>query len=318
MNEPERRASIAVVLPNYDHGKLIGCSLRNLAGQTVPPDEIIVIDDASTDDSLKTIEQFQQSLPQMRIVRNVRNMGVNASVNAAVREVSSDFVVCTAADDYLEVSFTEKMKHALHSFPQARLCVSQYVEHIEATDEMRVHGVNDDGGIWYTNQNAYFGPAEFRSLLEQRYIWLPINAAVLHTQTFLAHGGYDSSLKWHSDWFLTYSIAFRHGFAVVPEQLSVFRVAAGTYSAGARQRTSEREVSLAIYQKLSRPEFADIREALRTHPAAFTPFFHDMVVALSARPDAWPFLASLMRWWFGEFLRGRRPGPWRDFIGSLR
>ncbi len=52
MNEPERRASIAVVLPNYNHGKLIGRHLRNLAGQTVPPDEIIVVDDASTDDSL--------------------------------------------------------------------------------------------------------------------------------------------------------------------------------------------------------------------------------------------------------------------------
>jgi glycosyltransferase involved in cell wall biosynthesis len=312
------KPTISVVIPNYNHARLIQRNLQNLADQTQPPEEIIVVEDASTDDSSAVIESFRSKLPQLKIVRNSRNLGVNGSLNVGVGLARSAYVVSSAADDYLHVDFVEKMRQALEMFPGARLCVSQYSEHLEAVDRLRLYGDSNEVGCWYADHSAFFNPAEFRALLRHKFVWLPMNAAVACTETLRRLGGYHEALKWHADWFLTYAIAFRHGFAVVPEPLSVFRIAERTYSAGARRHSTERAVGWAIYEKLSEAEFADIREALRTHPVAFSPFFHDLVTALAVRPVAWPFLASIMRWWISEFGRGQRPAVLRDFISSLR
>jgi glycosyltransferase involved in cell wall biosynthesis len=314
----EAKSSIAIIIPNFNHSRLIHRNLQNLADQTQAPDEIIVVDDASTDHSLAVIESFCDKLPQMKVVRNPQNIGVNESLNIGLGIARSAFVVSSAADDYLQVEFVEKMRRALETFPDVRFCTSQYVEHLEVSDKLRVYGPNDDSGCWFADRTAYFSPAEFRALLDRKFVWLPINAAVVHADTFRNLGGYDPALKWHSDWFVAYAIAFRYGFAIVPEPLSVFRVADGTYSAGARRRATEREVGWAVYQKLAEPEFADIRAALGRHPAAFSPFFHDLVTSLTRHRQAWPFLASIMCWWIRELGHGRRPGVVRDFIGSLR
>jgi glycosyltransferase involved in cell wall biosynthesis len=312
------RPTISIVIPNFNHARLIHRNLQNLVDQTRAPEEVIVVDDGSTDDSVPVIESFRSKLPQLTIVRNPRNIGVNQSLNVGLGVARSAYVVSSAADDYLHLDFVEKMGQALEMFPGVRLCVSHYSEHLEAEDRMRFFSHGDENGCWYTDRTAFFSAAEFRALLRRKFVWLPMNAAVVCTEELRRLGGYDDALKWHADWFVTYAIAFRNGFAVVPEHLSVFRVAAGTYSAGARRRSTERAVGWAIYQKLEDPKFADMREALRTHPAAFSPFFHDLVVALGTRPETWPFVLSIMRWWIREFGRGRRPGAWRDFLGLLR
>ena len=59
--------SLSVILPNYNHGHLVLRALTSLARQD--PDEIIVVDDASTDDSLAILQDFARSVP-ITILRN--------------------------------------------------------------------------------------------------------------------------------------------------------------------------------------------------------------------------------------------------------
>src|SRR5579862_8414163 len=130
--------TVSVLLPNYNHARFIGTALSALAAQTRPPDEILVIEDASTDDSLAVIESFLDELPQLRILRNPRNLGVNGAINRGLLEAKGSHVVCSAADDWLEPDFVARMSEMVAAYPQGRICVSNYVQYYE-TDRRRVY-----------------------------------------------------------------------------------------------------------------------------------------------------------------------------------
>jgi len=311
--------TISVLVPSYNHAHYIGRALSALAAQTRAPDEILIIEDASTDDSLAVVESFFDELPQLRVLRNPGNLGVNGAVNRGLLEASGSHVVCSAADDWLEPEFIARMTEAVAAYPAGKVCVSSYVQYFE-TDRRRVHHRHDSElGAWYAADcPEYFCPDEFRELLAHGFVWLPLNAALVEREALLDIHGCDPRLRWHSDWFATYTLAFRHGFIVVPEPLSVFRVASKGYSgSGMRNPALQRQVCAAIYDKLSDPEFADIREALRKYPVAMTTFFRPMAQMLALRPREWPYLASLARWWVNEAAHGRRPGVLRNLAARF-
>src|SRR5215469_12498237 len=139
--ERARRAiSVSVLLPNYNHADHIGRALSALAEQSRPADEIIVIDDASTDHSIEVIESFRTRLPQIRLIRNPSNVGVAASNNRALSEARSDYVVCTAADDWMRPRFIERMLTVVQRFPGLPLYISQCVRYFTDTGELREFG----------------------------------------------------------------------------------------------------------------------------------------------------------------------------------
>jgi glycosyltransferase involved in cell wall biosynthesis len=311
--------TVSVVLPNYNHARFIGGALSALAGQTKPADEIIVIDDASTDDSISVIEGFRRVLPQLRLLRNERNIGVNPTLNRGFGEARGSHILSSAADDWIEPQFIARMTEAVAAYPQAPVCTSAFVQHFEA-DQRRVHHQADsDLGPWYAGERARcFTAGEFADLLDRGFVWLPVNASLIERTALLAVGGFDPLLRWHADWFTVYTLAFRHGFAIVPEPLSVFRVASAGYSgSGMRDPGQQQAVCAAIWAKLGEPEFADIREALLRHPSAMSTFFNPLVQLLARRPADWSSLAMLIRWWLGEVAHGRRPGALRRLTARL-
>jgi len=312
--------TITVFIPNYNHAHLIAGALNSVAVQTRQPDEVIVVDDASTDRSIDVIESFAARLPQMRLLRNPKNLGVCATVNRALWEARSSHIACLSADDWLEPNFIERTADTMARFPAARLCISQCVRYVEATKELVPHGTDSELGCWFApNGPAFFAPDQFLALLDRGFVWLPLIGAVVERDLFRAVGGCDPALAWHADWFALYAIAVRHGFAVVPEPLSIFRVAAASYSGkGMRDPKKQRAVCMAMYDKLKSAEFRDLYEAMRRHPAGLSPFMHDFILGLAARPGEWGFLAPILLWWVEEVMHGRRPGPLRDFVARLR
>lgn len=308
--------SISVLLPNYNHSLYLPRALDALASQTTAPDEIVIVDDGSTDDSLSVIRSFKKKLPQMRVLHNPVNLGVNHSVNLAIANAAGAYVACSAADDWLEPQFIEKMRSSLRTFPQARLIVSAYVEFFEQEGTTVVHSRQSERGCWYApDEPTFISPAKLHDLLKRSFVWLPISGALIHKDTLLSIGGLDPALRWHADWFANSAIALRHGFAVIPEPLSVFRVAPNTYSTiGIKNPKNQREICAAVYAKLKSPLFADTYNAMRQRPATLTPFIRYFVQNLAPSPRDWPFLVAILSWWLNEARRGRRPRQLRDLL----
>ena len=85
---------LSVIVPNYNRAALIGETLDNLLRQTRAPDELIVVDDGSTDDSVREIERFGSRVTLIRQANAgpaaARNRGLAASRGALIQFFDSD------------------------------------------------------------------------------------------------------------------------------------------------------------------------------------------------------------------------------------
>lgn len=86
---------VSVVIPCHNAGRWIGETLRSVAAQTRAPHEVIVVDDASTDDSA---EQIRRSGVDVRLIpANCRNAA--ASRNVGIEAATGDWIALLDADD---------------------------------------------------------------------------------------------------------------------------------------------------------------------------------------------------------------------------
>ena len=97
-------SKISVIIPCYNHKLFIGRCLRSILDQTLNKKfyNVIVIDDGSTDGSLKIIEQFSNKI---KIIKNKKNMGLSYSVNLGIKNSKSDYIVRLDSDDYVNRNF---------------------------------------------------------------------------------------------------------------------------------------------------------------------------------------------------------------------
>jgi glycosyltransferase involved in cell wall biosynthesis len=314
---------VSVIVPVYNHAALLPRALEALAVQTKMPDEIIVIDDASSDSSHEVAQEFAvRFTPSVHyaVLRNDTNLGVNRTLNRGLTIAAGDYVVCTGADDWLRPRFIEAMSAAAQQFPDAGVITSRYTEYFEAEDRLVEHASASDLGLWFIADSGYhsFSPAELAALLRRACVGLYFNASVIRADLLRQTGGFDPALKWHADWFAIYAIALRNGFVVVPESLAVFRVAAGTYSgSGVHDRKRQTEVCHAVCDKLADPLWRDVRASLAATPSPFSPLVRRLVPALARRPSDWDLLAHVALWWLNEVRKGRRPGRLRSLAARL-
>ena len=63
---PHARPSITAVVPTYNRGPLIARALESILGQTLPPDEVVVVDDGSTDDTAERMRAYEDRVRYVR------------------------------------------------------------------------------------------------------------------------------------------------------------------------------------------------------------------------------------------------------------
>ena len=70
------KPNVSIVMPCYNCTKYILKTIRSIQNQDLSNFEIIIVNDASTDDSLKYIEQLQKEESRIEIIKNMKNMGI--------------------------------------------------------------------------------------------------------------------------------------------------------------------------------------------------------------------------------------------------
>ena len=113
---------LSVLMPNYNHAHYLPAALESVIAQDLQPREVIVMDDASTDDSLKVLEQFAARMPNLRIIRNEVNCGVSKNCNRLLEMASGEILHFMAADDVILPGFYRRCVDMLVQYPQAGMC----------------------------------------------------------------------------------------------------------------------------------------------------------------------------------------------------
>jgi len=105
---------ITAVVAAYDAERWIAETLEAILAQTRPPDEVVVVDDGSTDGTPQELERFAD---RIKIVRQP-NRGCPAAFNRAFREARGDFVAMCGADDVWERRKLEWQLEAIQAHPE--------------------------------------------------------------------------------------------------------------------------------------------------------------------------------------------------------
>jgi len=96
---------VSILVPAHNEDNVISEKLRNIAAFTYPREklEVILIDDCSTDNTAVTAARImKESSLTVKILRNSKRIGVNASYNRGITETTGDYVLMTDADVVIE------------------------------------------------------------------------------------------------------------------------------------------------------------------------------------------------------------------------
>jgi len=91
---------VSIAMATYNGGRYIQEQLNSIASQTRLPDELVITDDCSTDNTLRLIEDFAQRAPfPVRRYKNSRNMGFAQNFNRAITLCNGDYILPSDQDD---------------------------------------------------------------------------------------------------------------------------------------------------------------------------------------------------------------------------
>lgn len=99
------------IIPNYNNGKLIGRCIDSILNQNFKNFEIIVIDDKSTDDSLKILDKYKNII----LIKNKKNKGVSYSRNVGILKSTKKYIVFLDSDDYLKENYKKTILEQLEN-----------------------------------------------------------------------------------------------------------------------------------------------------------------------------------------------------------
>ncbi len=117
--------SITVIIPLYNKEHYVLRAVQSLLEQTQQPDQIIIINDASTDNSVAVLQPIltaNQSL--MELVHNETNKGVSYTKNVGISKASSDYIMFLDADDSYDIHFIELVKKETTNNSQQNIFIS--------------------------------------------------------------------------------------------------------------------------------------------------------------------------------------------------
>lgn len=220
--------SIAVIVPNYNDIRHLPRCLRSVLDQHVGPQELIVIDDGSTDDSVALIRALIAGNPRAQLVVNPVNLGVNRTVCDALQRVSSDYIVFLAANDFLLPGMLARARQALARAPGAGLWSAMAWLVGEDDRPIRMHP-----SAVVSLRDVYLPPEQCARLARRLGHWFTGTTVIYHRDTLRAVGGFDPAYGAPADLFAALTVAGLRGAVFTPEPFAAIRIHQGSYSSRA-------------------------------------------------------------------------------------
>jgi alpha-1,3-rhamnosyltransferase len=207
---PPGEARVSVVVPSYNHAPFIEATLRSVFRQTVEPAELLVIDDGSTDDSVRVIERVLRHAPFPCELIARANRGLCATLNEGLAKTRSRYFAYLGSDDLWLPDFLAARVSMLESRAPAVLAYG-HAFHIDENNH-----IIDCTLDWanYTGGNAC------AMLLGETIA--PMSPTVLHRRAVLERHGWNERARLE-DYELYLRLSAEGEFAFDPTVLSAWR-----------------------------------------------------------------------------------------------
>ncbi len=117
--------TVSIGLPVYNGSRFIRKAIDSMLAQTLTDFELIIVDNASTDDTVEICREYAQRDERVRLIENEKNLGAAPNFNKAFHLATGKYFKWLAHDDWNEPTYLEKCVKALESDPDVSLCHSR-------------------------------------------------------------------------------------------------------------------------------------------------------------------------------------------------
>jgi GT2 family glycosyltransferase len=176
---------VAVVIPNWNGMRWLAPCLASIESQRLKPDELIVVDNGSTDGSLEALRERAG----VRVISLGENTGFAFAANRGVEACSSELVALVNTDVELEPDWLDRMVGALTAHPEAASAACKMVDLADpgivydAGDVLRRDGACEQRGRFESSVGRFDQPEEVFGACA--------GAALYRREQVLAVGGFD-------------------------------------------------------------------------------------------------------------------------------
>jgi len=195
---------ISVIVPNYNYAKYLKERIECILTQTYPVFEIIIIDDHSTDNSLKIIDEYENKFP-LKIIKilNEKNSGnVFEQWEKGIKIAKGDYIWIAEADDLSENEFLEELMKKMSIDEEIIMGYTQSKtidEHGNITSENYLSYTDSIDTIWRTDYTAN-GNEEIEKRLSIKNTILNVSAVVFKNRNLLKKLEYAKKYSVAGDW----------------------------------------------------------------------------------------------------------------------
>jgi len=223
--------AISAIIPLYNGARFIEPALRSVLAQSTPPQEIIVVDDGSTDDSPAVIQALAEQYPITLLSKH--NGGQSSARNLGVAHSTGDLIAFLDQDD---LWYPHHLEQLVQPFLQPAIGAELGWVYSDL-DEIDIDGLMVCNCYLRTLPTEHPKSHLFSCLREDMFI-LP-SASLVSREAFDAVGGFDEQLSGYEDDDLFLRL-FRAGYANVflPQALSQWRIFPESSSYSYRMRRS--------------------------------------------------------------------------------
>lgn len=287
---------VSAVMANYNDAATIGEALDALLSQSYRSLEVIVVDDASTDNSLEVIGEIARKDSRVQVLQHDRNVGPIVAQMRGLSRAQGEFVFVPSANDRALPGFLEKQIDCLESHPEAAIsfCDLPCLDDPDRGEFARV-----------ATAPVYLTAEAMVHLLSKRHAFMLGGISLVRRSALRDAGWFIPELKWMADFFALQVVAFRHGVCHVPEPLYGLR--SPKYSQAGPKTAAQREAILCMLNLLGAAEYADVLPAFRR--SGILAAVPGLLPIVLRRPEHWNLLFPILlrRALWNEIKSGVRP-----------
>lgn len=294
---PAKTPSVSIIVPNYNHARFLPQRLDSILTQTFADFELIILDDASSDNSCEIIAGYLTD-PRVRFHPNTKNSGSPfPQWNRGVSLARGEFVWIAESDDFAETDFLAALVPILREQPKLGFvyCQSRLVdEHGKGSNTFENWTADLDSQRWKSSF-VNDGRHECANFLIWKNTVPNASAVLLRRAAFLQAGGAAEEMRLCGDWMAWVRMLLISDVAFVPSCLNHFR----KHGAAVRETTSYHKlcdeqwtIQLFIMRSCMVPVSAQRKVAIQ--------FLNEFITQMREAPrsEKWPvFRHRLFSYW---------------------
>lgn len=197
---------VSVIIPTYNRAHLVRRAIHSVLAQTFTDFELIIVDDASPDNTRDVIASFQDA--RIRYTPLIKNSGLSIARNSGIAVAQGAYIAFLDDDDEW---LPEKLSKQVQAFetkdPQVGACYTWIKSVHETNQREQIIAPTYEGFI-------------FEDLLYSCFA--NVSSLMVKAECLQKLGAFDSTFRGCEDWDLLLRLAREYQFAVVPEVLSIY------------------------------------------------------------------------------------------------